>query len=500
MSNANDSVSVDGIKEGLGKLASPASTEDFAEAITGVAPVVPGRWDRAKTYAKRTVLVLLALSCIGIFGIAGLYLSNPTIRQVLLKIGKGGVGVIRNGFDPTSVYNLDGNFPPEKRKSLTVLVLGSDHDVVGVRKPGHTAVPQDVPNAPGRSDAIMIARFDFDGDTVSSLNVLSIPRDTRVRIPGHGIHKINAAHAYGGPLLACATIQDVFGITPDYYVDLNFEGFQQIVDAVGGVDVNVHQPLDYDDNWGRLHIHLKPGQQHLNGYRAMGYVRFRHTDNDLARAQRQHEFLEALRSRVTSPATFLRLPGLVNAVTDNLHSNLSMDQLLTLTNLARKAPKDAVTLETLPVIEGKTFVYIDRRKSVGVIRKMFFKDKLVASDLEIKTPDMEIVPSHRRKRHAHDALPPVDGKHHDKTETTPAGDSSSIGSADTPMTAPTSGSAAPEASATPDRQDRADKPAAETPKTTRPDNAGSDDVGKPPAKGKDGTGTSSGSTSTVVSG
>src|SRR5579872_4481424 len=339
MSKANGSESGDEIKQGLGKLASPAATA-IAESPPSRAP---GKWDRAKLYAKRTIFVAAALLCIFIFSVVGIFLRNPMIRSVVATILGHPIQVIQGGGDPTAVYSV-GTFFPQHPKTVTVLVLGSDHDTIGIRKPGHVAVPQDVMNAPGRSDAIMLAKFELDGDTVSSLNVLSIPRDTRVRVPGKGIHKINAAHAYGGPELTCATIQSVFGITPDYFIDLNFEGFQQIVDAVGGVDVTVHpqangKGLDYDDNWGHLHIHLKPGFQHLNGYKAMGYVRFRHTDNDLARAQRQHEFLEALRGKVTDPRNFMALPGVATAVTNNLHTNLTTDQILTLANVARRLRK-----------------------------------------------------------------------------------------------------------------------------------------------------------------
>jgi LCP family protein required for cell wall assembly len=338
----------------------------------------------------------------------------------------------------------------------------------------------------------MLARFEFDGDNVSSLNVLSIPRDTRVRVPGYGIHKFNAAHAYGGPELACATVRSVFGIDPDYYVDLNFDGFQQVVDSIGGVDVTVHEPLNYDDNWGRLHIHLKPGPQHLNGYAAMGYVRFRHTDNDLMRAQRQHEFIEALRSRITSPQAFLGLPNAVTAITSNIHSNLTMDQMLTLANLARKAPKDAICLETLPVIEGRTFVYIDRHRGPAVVQKMFFKDQRVAVD--IKVPEAEAPPPTRRRRHARESAPSAsDATHH-----SPQSDFSPAQGLKLPDEQPST-EPAPKSSGDPvtaPKLDKPDKPApADPPKT---DGGAAPDGDKLQGKPKEGAGTASGSTSTIL--
>ena len=217
---------------------------------------------------------------------------------------------------------------------------------------------------------MMLVRFDFQDKTI---NVLSLARDTKVNIPGKGYHKLNAAHEYGGPELSVATVREDFGVSPDYYLDINFESFQQSVDTLGGVDVMIHKPLDYDDNWGNLHVHLKPGYQHLNGYQAMGYVRIRHSDNDLERQKRQHEFLEALRGKIASPSGIFSLPGLLEVISNNTKSDLSNDQLLTLATFSRNIPKENVHLETLPVTEGSTFVYVIPHKAEALIRKMFYK-------------------------------------------------------------------------------------------------------------------------------
>src|SRR5436189_278002 len=101
---------------------------------------------------------------------------------------------------------------------------------------------------------------------------------------------------------------------------------------LAGIDVNVSKKLDYDDNWGNLHIHLKPGYQHMDGYRAMGFVRMRHSDSDEMRSKRQHEFLEAMRAKIKTPGTFLRLPDVLNKMQDNLKYNLTSDQLFAIAN------------------------------------------------------------------------------------------------------------------------------------------------------------------------
>jgi len=243
--------------------------------------------------------------------------------------------------------------------------------------------------SPGRSDSILLARFDFINKTV---NALTIPRDTAVRIPGHdGIHKINAAHNFGGPALTIETIKSVFGVDTDNYVSVNFEGFQEIVNSIGGIDVNVPKKLDYDDNWGHLHIHLKPGYQHLNGYEAMGFVRMRHSDSDEMRSKRQHDFMEAMRTKVKSASTLGSLPNLINKVDKNLNRNLTNDQMLALVNFARTLPKENVILKTLPSFEGPSYVTVDSEKSEKLIQEMFFPNQFVA--LNIDAPDPNAVRS-----------------------------------------------------------------------------------------------------------
>ena len=305
---------------------------------------------------------------------ARIYSSSPTLKSLI----DGFFRDSRHPLDISGHFSVDNYFPKEKHKGLTLMFLGCDYDY----KDSNT-IPNKILKSNGRSDAVMLARFDFVDKTLS---ILSLARDTKVHIPGYGFHKLNAAHEYGGPELSRATISQDFGVTPDYYVDINFESFQQSVNALGGVDVTIHKPLKYDDNAGNLHVDLKPGFQHLNGYQAMGYVRIRHSDNDLERQKRQHEFIEALRSRISSLSGLSKVPGLLDVISKNTKSDMSNDQIVTLANFARQLPKESVHLETMPVTEGSTFVYVNPHKAEALIRKLFYKDdKIVA--LNVNVPD-----------------------------------------------------------------------------------------------------------------
>ena len=288
--------------------------------------------------------------------------------------------------DPLASFTPENQFPTEKQHTINVMFLGCDSD-------WDSKKPLELKNRLTRSDAILIAHIDFDAKTIRAL---SIPRDTAVHIPDKGYNKINAAHALGGPDLTKETVKSVFGLDVDYYMTLNFDGFMKVVDALGGVDVNVQKKLDYDDNWGNLHVHLKPGLQHLNGYRAMGYVRIRHSDDDIQRTARQQDFMEALRSRIKSPSNLLRLPDALNAITDSIKTDMTQEQMITVANFARLLPKDKIEVGTLPVTEGPSYVYIKRDEDADIIRKFFYNDDKFAA-VEVNAPGEDIVARLSRK-------------------------------------------------------------------------------------------------------
>src|SRR5690606_33450199 len=122
-----------------------------------------------------------------------------------------------------------------------------------------------------RTDTMIL--FSWDKQT-GTIGALSIPRDTRVQIPGRrGYDRVNAAHAIGGPELAVRTVEQLTGVDVDYYVRLDFEGFQRIVDTLGGVVIDVERAMHYSDSAQGLYIDLKPGIQLLDGAQALQYVR-----------------------------------------------------------------------------------------------------------------------------------------------------------------------------------------------------------------------------------
>jgi LCP family protein required for cell wall assembly len=185
----------------------------------------------------------------------------------------------------------------------TILVLGSD-----VRTGDSIDESQ---SGPGRSDTIMLVHAGL-----GSVRKLSIPRDVEVDIPGHGVNKINAAYAFGGPALTIETVESFLGngLKINHLVEVDFEDFPGFVDALGGVTVKSKSRIcspPFDNFWKGLRF--KKGENELDGTRALGFARVRKNDcapaeDDRDRAARQQEVLRAIGDQATSPSTFFRLP------------------------------------------------------------------------------------------------------------------------------------------------------------------------------------------------
>ena len=171
------------------------------------------------------------------------------------------------------------NLSPSERLSLkkNIIVLGVDE----------RAEEHDV----GRSDTLFVVMFDTKNKAAS---LLSVPRDTRVRIKGHGWDKINHAYAYGGRELTQKTTEELLGIKINNYVMVDFKGFVGLVDAIGGVDINVEKDMYYYDSWDGFKIDLKKGMQHMDGKTAIQYVRYRDEEGDIGRIRRQQHFIMAV--------------------------------------------------------------------------------------------------------------------------------------------------------------------------------------------------------------
>ncbi|WP_299515570.1 LCP family protein [uncultured Rummeliibacillus sp.] len=179
-----------------------------------------------------------------------------------------------------------------------------------------------------RSDALMLATLN---NKDKSVKLLSIPRDSYVYIPyvGHE-DKITHAHAYGGTEATIDTVENLLNVPVDYYYRLNFDAFIEIVDALGGIKVNVPYALHELDENDKRTVNLKPGKQLLNGREALALARTRHQDSDIKRGERQQMILEAIIKKASSVTSLTKYDDILAAVGNNMKTNMTFDEMKSL--------------------------------------------------------------------------------------------------------------------------------------------------------------------------
>ena len=200
----------------------------------------------------------------------------------------------------------------------------------------------------GRSDTLMVASIDPKKNQAS---LLSVPRDTRVKIKGHGFDKVNAAYAYGKERLTQDTVENLLGVNIDHYVIINTKSFAKIIDALGGIDIDVPKRMYYEDPWdddGGLIIDFRPGMQHMDGAKAITYVRYRDEEGDLGRIRRQQDFIKACLDKMVSPAIIPKLPTIIREVMDSIQTDLSFRQLLEFAGTLKESKQNGLKTDMVP--------------------------------------------------------------------------------------------------------------------------------------------------------
>jgi len=273
------------------------------------------------------------------------------------------VGAVAGILLHTGWATRDGRvaFPLRLQDRVNVLVIGVDVTLNNRRQLVNLA----------RSDALLLATFDPHTRTAA---FLSIPRDTRTSIPGHpGWWKINASYAFGGPDLTVRTVQQLVGVPVHRYVKLGPRSFARLIDAVGGVWVEVERDLHYEDWWAGLRIDLKKGRQLLSGDQAMGYARFRHDPlGDIARVERQQKVIRALFQRLKEPQTWLRAGQILRAVAENTQTTLTPHEVATLGWFLSRLGPDHIRTETLPGRFAPLFWEPDPERTRALVLQLFY--------------------------------------------------------------------------------------------------------------------------------
>ncbi|MFC4619238.1 LCP family protein [Camelliibacillus cellulosilyticus] len=276
-----------------------------------------------RTLKKTLIIVGIVLGVI-VIGVGGYayylyHMAQKTAEKIYEPPKKGEKHI------PVSKPGDDGN-----KRPLSFLLMGVDQRKGDV----------------GRSDTLIVATLNPKNN---SMKMVSIPRDTRVNIPADGphggIHKINAAYAYGGPELAIETVKSFLDIPIDYYVRINMEGFADLVDAVGGVTVYNNGTAWHDEGFYKKGYYYAKGKLDLDGPKALGYVRMRHFDSDFGRNERQREVIQAIVNKAANFSSLTRYDNILNAVGNNVKTDLTFSDMKDLVSDYRDARNHITSYE-----------------------------------------------------------------------------------------------------------------------------------------------------------
>ncbi len=302
--------------------------------------------DRRSRRARRVALVaagalavLFVTAAVGVFAWAN-HLEN-TMQKTVYRKEKLDVDVKK----------------AEPQKPFNLLLLGYDKR------------PKD---AVYRSDTIILARVD---PVTKQVWMLSIPRDAKVQVPGHGTRKINEAFSLGQEQLAIETVEQFTGLPVNHFMGINFKGFHKAVDAMGGVWVDVEVAIndrEADASPGKRASRIDPGYQKLDGEHALTYVRTRHTfaDQDFGRMRNQQTFFLAVADQIAEKTSVARLPRIVAAIAPYISTDMSLFQMMRTAQALKGAGSKRVYTETIPGQWRSPFVVVDAAQMEKLLAKL----------------------------------------------------------------------------------------------------------------------------------
>lgn len=266
------------------------------------------RWSRRKKWVTGIALAVVVLAAIGYWNRTALALwgFDMFFKKQVEKRLEDSYRPLKRNVDPVPVKSEPRE---ERKKPFTLLLLGVDQR--GEER--------------GRSDTmIMSVVRPSDGAAL----MVSIPRDAYVEIPGRDRDKITHAYAYGEADLAVETVEHLFGIPVDHYAAINFQGFREAVDYIGGIELPIEKDMVNDDPYHEKFV-IRAGKPVYNGEEALNYVRYREDGGgDISRTMRQQIFLQAVLDKAAKVGQWTRIPGLIDIMGDNFATDITPSELI----------------------------------------------------------------------------------------------------------------------------------------------------------------------------
>ncbi|ANU13798.1 LCP family protein [Planococcus halocryophilus] len=312
---------------------------------------------KTKNNKKRTILVIIAtlavslLICVSAYGI---YLIKKAETAV------------DTAFEPAG--NINEDIEP-LTDNISILFIGVDD-----------SEERNQSNNNIRSDALVLATLNNED---KSIKLVSIPRDTYTFIPDSGREdKITHAYSYNGPSSTIESVENLLEVPVDYYLRMNFDAFIEVIDALGGIKVEVpYDIIEQDENDSQNAIELKEGIQFLNGSEALALARTRHYDNDIERGKRQQMILESIMNRAVSADSITKYGDVFEAVGDNMKTDLTFKNISSLFEYAKNGKPDVETITLDGYDDMSTGIYYWKLKEESLTETQ----DILQSHLGLKT-------------------------------------------------------------------------------------------------------------------
>lgn len=225
-----------------------------------------------------------------------------------------------------------------------------------------------------RTDTIMLINYKLSEKKV---NIISVPRDTLIQIKGKN-EKINAAHVLGGVPWVIESVEQLLGVKINYYGKINYEGFRNFIDAIGGIDMTIERNMNYDDPAQDLHIHFAKGEEvHLDGQKAEEFFRWRKNNDgtglamgDLDRIENQHMLVEKVFDKLTNTAIIPKIPGILEILPEYIETNMDGKEIIKYGLSLKDLNTDNISVKTikgdLQYVDGVSYFIYDENKNKDI--------------------------------------------------------------------------------------------------------------------------------------
>lgn len=309
------------------------------------------------------LIAILIIACVAIgFLIKGAYVVGQNSYQFCQNLGQ----------DYQKRLSFQAQFQSEKFKNYTnVLLIGVDDGDI------------DDAGMPRQADALMLVTVNHD---TGSLEILSIPRDTYVNIPGRSTAgQIGQAYTYGGTQLTVRTAEELLKVPINHYIVVDWNTFVEVIDTLGGIDLYVENDMHYEDPYADFIIDLKKGFQHLDGVSAGKYVRYRSDDlADIGRVQRHQRILKAIYAQALHVDAIVKIPEIFDIINKNVTTSLAAFDAAKMIKYVKCVNEDSIRTQMLPgdlkTIDNESVWVVNESELNRLLDQIFIDDTKINNE------------------------------------------------------------------------------------------------------------------------